>query len=242
MDRAPPPMFSAARRRAAAGGAAAALRRQGAHVIERLIQEARALPRVSQRIDFISGKLLGIRYRADTLIGRPEASGEIRRPRRRLRLRDVLRGGAGRRHRPRHRANSRPRCAASATTTARCNTTSAIIISPTGASATSRTASAGRSRSSRRSTIDKTVTWHREFGKRHVSMTAIAKATLLDNAKLLAPGDIIGFTSRRASLDYYHTGLDRLRQERRTAAAQRLAEPRPRASKRRWRRSSPSIR
>jgi Protein of unknown function (DUF1460) len=30
---------------------------------------------------------------------------------------------------------------------------------------------------------------------------------LLANSKLLAPGDIIGFTSRRAGLDYYHTGL-----------------------------------
>ena len=40
-----------------------------------------------------------------------------------------------------------------------------------------------------------------------VSIAAIAKETLLENARLLAPGDIIGFTSRRASLDYYHTGL-----------------------------------
>ncbi len=40
-----------------------------------------------------------------------------------------------------------------------------------------------------------------------MSIAAIAKETLLDNARLLAPGDIIGFTSRRAGLDYYHTGL-----------------------------------
>src|SRR5437868_12665977 len=55
--------------------------------------------------------------------------------------------------------------------------------------------------------IDKTLTWHREFGKHPVSFVAIAKETLLENAKRLAPGDIIGFTSRRAGLDYYHTGL-----------------------------------
>ena len=60
---------------------------------------------------------------------------------------------------------------------------------------------------SKRENDDKTVTWHREFGKRHVSIVAISKETLLGNARLLAPGDIIGFTSRRASLDYYHTGL-----------------------------------
>ena len=56
-------------------------------------------------------------------------------------------------------------------------------------------------------TIDKTLTWHREFGKHPVSFVAIAKETLLGNAKVLAPGDIIGFTSRRVGLDYYHTGL-----------------------------------
>src|SRR6185436_19348781 len=55
--------------------------------------------------------------------------------------------------------------------------------------------------------IDKTLTWHREFGQHPVSISAIAKETLLESAKLLAPGDIIGFTSRRVGLDYYHTGL-----------------------------------
>src|SRR5258708_37715053 len=40
-------------------------------LIERLIGEASALPNVSERIDFISRKLLGIRYQADTLIGGP---------------------------------------------------------------------------------------------------------------------------------------------------------------------------
>jgi hypothetical protein len=55
--------------------------------------------------------------------------------------------------------------------------------------------------------IDKTVTWHREFGNHRVSMVTIAKTTMLENTKSLAPGDIIGFTSARPSLDYYHTGL-----------------------------------
>jgi hypothetical protein len=55
--------------------------------------------------------------------------------------------------------------------------------------------------------IDKTVFWHRALGKRQVSINAVARATLLDNAKLLAAGDIIGFTSRRSDLDFFHTGL-----------------------------------
>jgi hypothetical protein len=56
-------------------------------------------------------------------------------------------------------------------------------------------------------TIDKTLTWHQEFGQHRVSIMAITKATMMDKARLLAPGDIIGFTSGRAGLDYYHTGL-----------------------------------
>ena len=51
------------------------------------------------------------------------------------------------------------------------------------------------------------MTWHREFGRRRVSISAIAKSTLFDHAKALAPGDVIGFTSARPGLDYYHTGL-----------------------------------
>ena len=84
-------------------GRQTAIRRAKTALIERLIQEARALPNVSQRIDFISGKLLGVRYQANTLIGSPKQPGEIRRPRRCVRLRDVLRGGAGGGHRPRPR-------------------------------------------------------------------------------------------------------------------------------------------
>src|SRR4051812_48251808 len=41
-------------------------------LIERLIHDSRALPTVSRRIDFISGKLLGIRYQSNTLIGGPK--------------------------------------------------------------------------------------------------------------------------------------------------------------------------
>jgi len=42
-----------------------------AALIEKLIGESRRLPRVSERMDFISGKLLGVRYQANTLIGTP---------------------------------------------------------------------------------------------------------------------------------------------------------------------------
>jgi hypothetical protein len=55
--------------------------------------------------------------------------------------------------------------------------------------------------------LDKTVTWHHEFPKRRVSLHVINQATLFANTRLLAPGDVIGFASRRPGLDYYHTGF-----------------------------------
>ena len=165
-----------------------------------------------ERIDFISGKLLGIRYQGRHPDRQPEAPGEIRRPRRCVRLRDVLRGGAGGGDRARSRRVRDRRFAASATTTARSDTTSATIISPTGASATSRTASAGRSRSSRRSRIDKTA----DVAPRVRQASGVDHGDRQGDharqaAKLLAPGDIIGFASRRAGPRLLPHRADRLR-------------------------------
>ena len=55
-------------------------------------------------------------------------------------------------------------------------------------------------------TIEKTVNWL-NLGKRQVSLTVIPRATLMANKSLLASGDVIGFVSRRPNLDFYHTGL-----------------------------------
>jgi hypothetical protein len=38
-------------------------------------------------------------------------------------------------------------------------------------------------------------------------MSATPSAALLANKEALAPGDIIGFVTRRPNLDYFHTGL-----------------------------------
>ena len=174
--------------------------------IVRLIQEARGLPTVSQRIDFISGKLLGVRYQADTLIGGPKLPekfvvrddafdcvtfcevvlaaaiardlGEFEVALRRIRYDH---GNVQYNERNHYFADWCKRNIENGI----CRP---VAIEPS-------------------VVIDKTVTWHREFGRHPVSIVAIAISTLLENAKLLAPGDIIGFTSRRASLDYYHTGL-----------------------------------
>ncbi len=177
-----------------------------AALIERLIEEARALPNVSQRIDFISGKLLGIRYQANTLIGGPKHPerfvvrddafdcvtfcevvlaaaiardlGEFETSLRRIRYDH---GNVQYDRRNHYFADWCKRNVENGI----CRP---VAIEPS-------------------VVIDKTVTWHREFGKRQVSMVAVAKSTLMDNAKVLAAGDIIGFTSRRANLDFFHTGL-----------------------------------
>jgi hypothetical protein len=174
--------------------------------IGRLIDEAKALPKVSQRIDFISGKLLGVRYQANTLVGGPKHPErfvvrddafdcvtfcEVVLAAARARGVEEFETALGRirYHHGQVQYDQRNHYFAD---WCRRNIENGICqpvaIEPSVA-------------------IDKTVTWHREFGKRRVSIVAISKETLLGNARLLAPGDIIGFTSRRASLDYYHTGL-----------------------------------
>jgi hypothetical protein len=190
----------------AAGGSAAFAAPTRTALIARLIGEAKALPRVSERIDFISGKLLGIRYQANTLIGGPKYPekfvvrddafdcvtfcevvlaaaiahdlGEFETSLRRIRYDH---GNVQYDQRNHYFADWCKRNVEN-------GICQPVAIEPS-------------------VVIDKAVTWHREFGKRHVSITAIAKATLMENARLVAAGDIIGFASRRESLDYYHTGL-----------------------------------
>ncbi len=175
-------------------------------LIERLIADAQALPGVSQRIDFISSKLLGIRYLANSLIGSPKnperfvvrddafdcvtycevvlaaaISGDLAEFENALRRIRYDHGTVQYDRRNHYFADWCKRNIENGI----CRP---VAIEPS-------------------IVIDKTVSWHREFAKRKVSIVAVAKSTLMENAKLLAPGDIIGFTSRRAGLDYYHTGL-----------------------------------
>jgi len=175
-------------------------------LIERLIGEARALPNVSERIDFISRKLLGIRYQADTLIGGPQHPEKFV-------VRDdafdcvtfcevVLAAAIARDMAEFETSLRRIRYDHGNVAYHRRNHYFADWCKRNIENGICRPVAIEPSM-----VIDKTLTWHREFGKHPVSISAIAKETLLENAKLLAPGDIIGFTSRRVGLDYYHTGL-----------------------------------
>jgi len=191
------PLLAAGSRTAFAAKAAA---------VERLIEQARALPTVSQRIDFISGKLVGVRYQANTLIGSPKLPerfvvrddafdcvtfcevvlaaaiardiGEFETLLRRIRY---DRGNVQYDQRNHYFADWCKRNIEN-------GICKPVAIEPS-------------------VVIDKTVTWHREFGRRPVSIVAVSKETLLQKSRLLAAGDIIGFTSRRSDLDFFHTGF-----------------------------------
>jgi hypothetical protein len=185
----------------AAGPAAAKVAQIG-----RLIGHSRALAHVSERIDFISRSLLGVRYQANTLIGGPKHPerfvvrddafdcvtfcevvlaaaiatdlGEFETLLRQIRYDHGKVQWDQRNH---YFADWSQRNIEN-------RICQPVAIEPS-------------------MTIEKTVHWHRALGRRQVSIRAIAKATFLEQADRLAPGDIIGFTSRRSDLDYFHTGL-----------------------------------
>ena len=56
-------------------------------------------------------------------------------------------------------------------------------------------------------TLEKTVYWHRALGRRRFAMSVIPRATLLANKPQLASGDIIGFVTQQPNLDYFHVGF-----------------------------------
>jgi hypothetical protein len=55
--------------------------------------------------------------------------------------------------------------------------------------------------------IQKTVNAERGLGRRKFPMTVIPREALLVNKNGLAAGDIIGFVTQRANLDYFHVGF-----------------------------------
>jgi hypothetical protein len=174
--------------------------------IERLIGEAQALPAISLRIDAISRGFLGVRYQANTLIGGPSHPE-------RFVVRDdafdcvtfcevVLAAAMVREFAAFETALRRIRYDHGNVQWDQRNHYFADWCQ--------RNIENGICRPVRMEpsiTIEKTVTWHRALGKRRVSILAIPRATFLQNTSLLEPGDIIGFTSRRSYLDFYHTGL-----------------------------------
>jgi hypothetical protein len=174
--------------------------------IKHLIEQARGVPDVSQRIDFISQALLGVRYQANTLIGGPKR-------RERFVVRDdafdcvtfcevVLAAAIARDFDGFEVVLRRIRYNRGIVQYSQRNHYFAEWGRRNIENRICRPVAIGPS-----VTIEKTVSWHRELGKRHVSISAVAKLTLLNGIALLRPGDIIGFVSRRPDLDFFHTGV-----------------------------------
>ncbi len=187
-----------------AGSAGFASAREGS-LIGRLIAEARQKPRISERIDFISRSLIGIRYQSNTLIGGPRRK-EVFVVREDafdcVTFCEVVLAAARARDLPEFEAalvkiryeHDRVKWdernhyfgqwSERAVEKGICER---IAMQPS-------------------LTIRKTVKWG-EIGSRNVSVAAVPVGAFMANQPLLAPGDVIGFVSRRSNLDFYHTGL-----------------------------------
>jgi N-acetylmuramoyl-L-alanine amidase-like len=193
----------------ASGAALAAAGRpalSGEARIGRLIGEAKELPTISQRIDFISRALLGTTYRDNTLIGGPSKPeqfvvrddafdcvtfcetvlaaaigrdlGEFDASLRAIRYHNGILAWRERNHYFFEWSQHNIEN----------KTCRAIAMDGSVA-------------------LEKTVYWHRELGQRRFSMTVIPRIMLLANKSQLANGDIVGFVSMRSNLDYFHTGF-----------------------------------
>jgi hypothetical protein len=171
-----------------------------------LIDEAKALPTIAQRVDFIAGALRGSKYREYTLIGGPQRPEKF-----------VVRDDG---------FDCVTFCetvlaAAKAANLEEFETNLKVIRYHNGIvewrernhyffewsqhNIDNKTCRAIAMDGSVE--LQKSVYWHRELGRRRFSMTVIPRATMLANKSKLAAGDIVGFVTVRPNLDYFHVGF-----------------------------------
>ena len=178
----------------------------GEERIGKLIGEAKALPSIAQRVDFIAAALRGTRYRGYMLIGGPRRAEKF-----------VARDDAF-----------------DCVTFCETVLAAAIAKDPGAFDATLRTIRYhngvvdwrernhyffewGQHNVENKTCrwvamdgaidIQKTVTAQRGLGQRKFPMTVIPRETLLANKAQLVAGDIIGFVTQRKNLDYFHVGF-----------------------------------
>jgi Protein of unknown function (DUF1460) len=174
-------------------------------VIPRLIKEAREYGTVSQRIDFISRALLGVRYQGHTLVGGPRLQ-EI------FVLRDdafdcvtyceaVLAAAIAKDYPEYSDVLKRIRYAQGEVRWIERNHDFAQWSRSNVANKICRSVGITPS-----VVLNKSLNGD-GLGRRHYEISAVATATMMANQKVLQPGDVIGFISRRAELDFFHTGF-----------------------------------
>jgi hypothetical protein len=172
----------------------------------RLIEKTAALPSMGQRIDFISRALIGTPYRGYTLIGGPRKAE-------RFVTRDdafdcvtyceaVLAAALARGpdHYPETLRHIRYRDG-TVSWRARNHYFSQWCESNVANNVCQPVAVPGAA------TVSKLLNYMPALGARRASLNAVSSADLLENKHLLATGDIIGFLSQRARLDYFHIGF-----------------------------------
>lgn len=174
-------------------------------LIPQLIKEARAHATVSQRIDFISRSLLGVRYQAHTLIGGPRRK-EV------FVLRDdafdcvtyceaVLAAAIVRDYSEYAEILKRIRYAQGEVRWAERNHDFAQWSRRIVESRICRTVGIAPS-----TTVAKSLNGD-GLGRRRYAIAAVSTSAFIANQKALQAGDVIGFLSRRPALDYFHTGF-----------------------------------
>ena len=178
----------------------------GDQAIAVLIERARDLPTISQRIAAISSGLLGRRYQANTLIGSPrraevfvvrddrfdcvtfcETVLAAARSRDLVAFEDNLRAIRYRNGVIAWRERNHDFAAWCARNVAD-GICEPLVVGPT---------------------VDrkKTLDTPRALGRRSYDISAVTRETLMRETTRLKDGDIIGFVSKRRSLDFYHTGF-----------------------------------
>lgn len=175
----------------------------GDELIGKLIADSRQFPDISRRIEFISGALVGKRYKSNTLIGGPRSKEQFV-------LRDdafdcvtyceVVVAAAQARDLPSFEANLRAiRYKNGEVEWRERNHDFTVWYERNVANGIFRALTVG-------STVEvrKTITVPPELGKRSYSIAATPRTVLLKHRDKLAVGDIMGFVSLRPGLDYYH--------------------------------------
>jgi hypothetical protein len=175
-------------------------------LIGRLIAQSREFPKLSKRIDVISGALIGKRYRANTLIGGPRTkevfvvrddgfdcvtycetvlaaanAHDLPSFEKELRAIRYRNGEVDWRERNHDFAAWCER-----------NVANGLCQPPTVGATVE---------------VVKTIGVPRELGQRRYSIAAVPRSVLLAHRDKLADGVIMGFVSLRPSLDYYHCGF-----------------------------------
>jgi len=178
----------------------------GERLFGRLIEETRDIKPLSRRIEVISAALLGKRYRAETLIGGPRrAEAFVTRDDvfDCVTFTEAVLAAARAADMPQFEGELRKiRYHNGAVDWRERNHDFAAWCARNIENGVCRPVALGSSVA-----IKKVMTDPRALGRRNYELAGIPRATLLAEKARLQDGDIIGFISRRAALDYFHCGF-----------------------------------